>query len=199
MRLLTPFKRKEVNSMHRKLYSILFAGLAALLVSALLFRPLSVRANEADAEVDFEVEEHFEWDGGDGDLYPSDGDDSGSSDPGMETYAYISVYAHDSEIRPGSSTTVTASVYSNSTGSMDIRWSTSHPGVASVSGGGMAANVTGVSNGTAYITAALYINGTQVDSDTAYITVRTPEPSRIAVTGVIVHPESLNLGVGEMQ
>ena len=46
--------------MHRKLYSILFAGLAALLVSALLFRPLSVRADEADAEIEFEAEEHFE-------------------------------------------------------------------------------------------------------------------------------------------
>ena len=127
--------------MHRKLYSILFAGLAALLVSALLFRPLSVRADEVDDTFDWDVE----------DLYPSDdepggessGGDSGSSDPGMAEYAYISVYAHDPEIRPGSTTAIDASVYSNSTGSMDVRWSSSNPGIASVRGGGMTAYVDG--------------------------------------------------------
>ena len=178
--------------MNRKLYTLLFSLFAVLLLGAAVFRPLSVRADE--------VGEAFDWDGGDGDLYsPENGTDTDSADPGMQAYAYISVYAHDDVIRPGGQTAVDATVYSNSTGSMEIRWSSNDSGVATVQGNGHTAYVTGVSNGTAFITAYLYIDGNQVDSDTVKITVRTPEPVRIPVTGVIVHPSSLSLGVGEMQ
>ena len=91
-------------------------------------------------------------------------------------------------VREAESTTITATVTPSDATNKVVSWSSSNDSVATVSGG----KITGVSTGTATITAKTY-NG---KSATCTVTVQT-NPDIVKPTGITVSPTSLTITAGE--
>ena len=91
-------------------------------------------------------------------------------------------------VREAESTTITATVTPSDATNKVVSWSSSNDSVATVSGG----KITGVSTGTATITAKTY-NG---KSATCTVTVQT-NPDIVKPSGITVSPTSLTITAGE--
>ena len=171
--------------MKKRVAAVLSAFILSMVLVAGMTAPVQVHADDWD---DFEGWEDFDdW----------DWDDDGYWDDVEDIYAYIIATVDDSEIREGETTVGEASIMSNASySSLDVKWSSSDSGVASVSGSGNYVHIHGKSDGRATITARLYLEGREVDSDSFSIRVREKD-NHISVTGIYVNPTSLNMFVGE--
>ena len=185
--------------MKKKILQLLALTTAGMMMLSGLNRPLEVRADDYDDYDDYDDdydEDELEWDWDDV-VYID-------NDKGEDYYAYIVTSAHDTNIKVGESTQATASVQSNASEyALEIRWSSSDSNVASVNGDGHFAYIYGKSGGTAYITAALYMEGREVDRDSFSVNVSRPEPPKpaepayVSVNGISVSTTSVSLNAGD--
>lgn len=181
----------------RKLIARFSAVLLAAIVAAGMFAPAVVRADDFDDwewdDIDFFDDDFWNDPDGDWDWHFDDDDD----DYDDYFYAYIVATVDDDEISAGDYAIGEASVISNTSGfSQRISWYSSNDDVATVSGTGNRIHVNGKSDGSATITAELYVEGDYVDSDSFRIRVRGGQ-RHIDVTGIYVNPTSLQMYVGE--
>ncbi len=133
----------------------------------------------------------------------SSGSNANNNDPYFDEYGYDEYYAYvtascaDNYIKVGESTAAQAYITTNAmSASLGVRWNSSDPGVASVTGDGNYAYVHGRRPGTANITATLYMEGVQVDTDSFSVRVNQAEPQYVSVSGISVDNTSVNLPVG---
>ena len=183
--------------MKKKWCQLITAVLSAIFLTAGVYAPVRVYAEEDD---DIDWDDIVYWDDDD------DDDDDDSWDDSPDYYAYIITSAHDTDLKVGDSTQATASVQTNASSyAIEIRWSSDSPGVASVKGDGHFGYITGKGEGSAYITAHLYLEGNEVDSDSFSVTVRRPEPPKpaeptyVSVNGISISTTSLQMYSGEQK
>lgn len=114
--------------------------------------------------------------------------------PGYITGGVIS----DPVITVGATTLATVNFTTNIDGGIfTIVWRSSDPGVATVSGSGSVASISGVGAGTASINATLCYEGDWVDVCYLQVTVEAVQPKYISVTGVQISSTAMNMNIGD--
>ena len=115
-----------------------------------------------------------------------------------EYYAYLYAHIHDNNITVGASTIAYVDVMTNgSQACLEVRWSSSNPSVATVSGNGNSAGVNGVGEGYSVITATLYMEGQYADSESVSVCVKKAQPSYVAVSGISISDTYVQMQSGE--
>lgn len=168
---------------------------AAGIIAPFAMSPMTVLAGE---------EEPYEyyWDEG-GDVWEDTPVWGADENEGRGDYiqpGYFSGGAvSDPTITVGSTTIASVNITSVADGaSFNVDWSTSNPGVATISGSGSVVTITGVGVGTAGINASLYCGGEYLDTCYLQVTVEAlPTPVYVNVTGIQISQTSANMNIGD--
>ncbi|MDD2376114.1 MAG: Ig-like domain-containing protein [Clostridia bacterium] len=108
--------------------------------------------------------------------------------PNVIAVTGITVTPETMNLNVGETSSASATVYPSNASNKNVNWSSNSSSIATVSSNG---TITGVSQGTAIITVE---SASGEYTDTCVVTVT---PNFIAVTGITVTPETMNLNVGE--
>lgn len=188
--------------------------LAVCLCTAVAFTTMSVPvlADEWDEDWDGYIDDEDDWGPQDPAGVEDDTNDAAAIDRAYEEWLYeqqqevyqdpdlSGISISDGTINVGSTTVVSVSINAHGADAdkLSVEWTATNPGVASVSGSGNVATVTGYAAGTCGITATLYFNAVAVDSAyTAVNVVAKAQPQYVSVAGVSISTTSLSLNKGD--